>query len=460
MEFIFYSEFGETLQLASYLLHVKKHDVVMYIKDKEAQSIGKGIVPHVQNWYDYIGKQRIWVFDSCSFGRLQDWLRQQGEAVFGGCEAGDELENNRQMNQEWFKELGFKQPFSQNFRSIADSKKFVEKQAEKNPEKRWILKQNGDAPKSINHMGKFSGSIDLLFHLGELEKSWNPQQYGEFDCDLMEVVEGLEVAASAFFDGTDFLRNEDGRIAGFLNFEEKKEADGGLGETCGEMGTTFIGVDDSHPLFHSIIGKPGIIEKLSGIGFHGVFDINCIVGDSPKQITALEPTMRFGIPATSYEMIEGMVTNPGEVIAACAMGTALPKGLRIHYGVGMVMCVVAKPFPCEMDVEDQATSLGERLWILNPKDGEPAEGDEFTEKQREHIHLYNFERAEAKEGESTCYKVVTKNGYMLTCTHKGESIKSVRKQLITYIKDNLYLSGMKYRTDIGSRIEEYEEDLI
>ena len=458
MEFIFYSEYGETLDLASYLSHVKQHNVVMFIQDKASRSIGKGIVAQTKDWFDFLGKGFVWVFDSCSFGRLQDWLRSRGELVFGGCAEGDRLENDRQLNQSWFKELGFKQPFSKNFTSIDSVHRFVQNHAER----QWILKQNGDAPKSINHLGKFVGSVDMLFHLDELKRSWNPQEYGAFDCDVMEVVEGLEVAASAFFNGSDFLRNQDGRIVGFLNFEEKKEANGGTGETCGEMGTTFIGVDDSNPLFNSIIGRPGIVEKLRDIKFHGVFDINCIVDlDDPKGIVALEPTMRFGIPSTSYEMIEGMVTDPGEVIEHCARGTAPAEGLQIHEGIGMVMCVVAKPFPCEMDVEEKATSLGERLWLLNPKDGQPSteEGGQFSEEQREHVHLYNFEFTVDEESGEACYKVVTKSGYILTCTGRGSSVKATRKALIKYIKENIYLPGMKYRTDIGERIEEYEDGL-
>ena len=174
MDFIFYSEFGETLDLASYLANVQQHNVVMYIQDKASRSIGKGIVAHTEEWFDFLGKSFVWVFDSCSFGRLQDWLRSRGELVFGGCEAGDELENNRQLNQEWFKELGFKQPFSKNFTSLQSARKFIEKHSSDG--KRYIMKQNGDAPKSINHLGKFDGGIDMLFHLSELEKSWNVQE--------------------------------------------------------------------------------------------------------------------------------------------------------------------------------------------------------------------------------------------------------------------------------------------
>jgi len=470
MDLIFHSEHGETLDLASYLFHVRKHNVIMYIQNKEMRSIGKGIVPHTEDWFDFLGKNYIWVFDSCSCGHLQDWLRSRGELVFGGCAQGDHLENNRQAGQEWFKELGFKQPFSKNFTSIDSAIRFVETHSSR----KYILKQNGDAPKSINHLGKFDGSVDMIYHLNELRKSWNSQEYGQFNCDLMEVVEGLEVAASAYFNGNDFLRSVDGRVVGFLNFEEKKEGDSGTGETCGEMGTTFIGVDDSHLLFKSIICCDGMVDKLRDIGFHGVFDINCIVDlENPKGIVALEPTMRLGVPATSYEFIEGLGCDPAEIIEACARGTTFDP--QIKEGVGMVMCVVAKPFPCEMDVDEKATSIGERLWILDPKTGQPSPSakfedrlemgpwaeNHFSDEQREHIHLYNFEFALDEETGEGCYKVVSKNGYLLTVTgRQGTSIKQVRKSLIQYIKENLYLPGMKYRTDIGLRIEEYEDELV
>jgi hypothetical protein len=39
-------------------------------------------------------------------------------------------------------------------------------------------------------------------------------------------------------------------------------------------------------------------------------------------------------------------------------------------------------------------------------------------------------------------------------TGRGDSIKSTRDGLIKYIKDNVFVSGQKYRTDIGIRVEE------
>jgi phosphoribosylamine-glycine ligase len=439
MKFLLFSEFGEIADLGMHLQDVEGHEVLFHIEHKESRRIADGLLRHVQDWYRYIGKGWVWVFDSCSFGDLQDWLREEGEAVFGGCAEGDKLENDRQAGQDGFAEAGFDQVESRNFTDFDEAAEFL-----KTRSGRWILKQNGDAPKHLSHLGHFDDGSDMLYHLSELKKRWNEAEFGAVDFDLMEVVEGLEVAASAFFNGSDWMRDSAGKVTGYLNFEEKKEADGGTGETCGEMGTTFWGCTEENELFREILLRPAIKARLQKIGFRGVFDINCIVTEDGR-IVALEPTCRFGVPATAYELCEGLESGVGKLLDAVARGKSQP--IALYQGWGMVMCVVAKPFPIEADVENEATSIGERLWIL--QDGKPAE--EMDADQKRHIHLYNFKRDE--EG----LKVATKNGYLLTVTANGDGIASIREHLTEYIKDNLMIAGMKYRSDIGARVEEYEQ---
>jgi len=452
--FIIYSTYGEIFDLAERLQN-EGNEVLMYIPDENYKRIGDGIVDKTSEWYRCIGKGYVWVFDGCENGDLQDWLRSKGEIVFGGNKIADDLENERQLNQKWFKEAGFYQPFSTNFKSIDDAISFIEEHADQ----RWILKQNGNAPKSINHMGKFEGNEDMLFHLKELKKGWNEQQYGKFDCDLMEVVEGMEVAASAFFNGHDFLRNSDDKVVGYLNWEEKKEADGNLGETTGETGTTFFGCTEDNELFKDILLKPKIITKLKEINFRGVFDINCI--QTEDGLVALEPTCRFGVPSTAYEFLEGMITPCSDVIRYCAEG--LDEPIEIHEGFGQVLVITSKPYPVEVDLDEESTSLGEKLWIMDG-DGQTLIED-FTPEQKKHIHLYNFEKTTDPDTDETCYKVITKSGYLLTVTGrdtKGEygkdsenDIEAIRKNLLHYTKNNIYISGIKYRQDIGKRIEKY-----
>lgn len=438
MRFFVLSEYGELLDLAIHLSKVEKHEVVFCVPNPDYKKIGEGILKKADDWFEYLGKDYIFVVDGCERAKLQDWLRSQGEFVVGTNETMSEHEEDRQKGQDLFKKAGFTQPESNNFKEIDKAIEFIQK----NTDRKWILKQNGNAPKHLNHKGKFDNNEDMLFHLEEMKKSWSENEFGKFDVDLMEIVEGLEVAASAFFNGHDFLRNEKGKVVGYLNYEEKKQSDGGLGVTCGEMGTLFKGVDQNDKLFADIILNKELIKVLEESDYRGVFDVNCIV--SKEGIVALEPTSRFGIPATSYEFMEGLDgTTAGELLEAMACGLDTPIEVNRDWGIAQV--IVAPPFPVEADVEEQATSMGEKLWIMQNK--KPI--DDFTKDQRVHIHLENFYKTE--DGD---YKVATKNGYLLVITAVGKTIAEARENSLQYIKENIYISDMTYRQDLGKRVEE------
>lgn len=437
-KFFIMSSYGEILDLAIHLSEVEGEKVLFYVSDKEYSKIGDGILEKADNYIDYIGKGWTWIIDGCEQARLQDWLREKGEKVVGTNEAMAELEDNRQKGQEWFKKAGFKQPDSKNFKSIDDCLKHVHEHSDV----RWVLKQNGSAPKSINHVGKFDDNSDMIYHLEDMKTKWNDQEFGAFDCDLMAFVDGVEVAASAFFNGNDWLRNKDGKVVGFLNFEEKKESDGNLGDTTGETGTTFFGCTEDNAIFADILLRPEITSKLKETKYQGVFDINGTLTDDG--FIAFEPTSRFGIPATSYEFMEGIKTPVADLLCAMACGENTP--IEVVEGWGIVIVVSGKPFPVEADMEKEATSIGEKLWLL--KKGKPVDG--WSPEHFKHIHLENFYCTE--DGD---YKVATKNGYLLVVSMTGKSIEDARSKAIEFIKDNLYISGNKYRQDIGARVEKH-----
>lgn len=432
--FFVFSSYGELLDIAIHLQD-EGEEVILYVPDKDYKAIGEGIVPKAENWHEYTGKGYIFVVDGCENAKLQDWLRSQGENVVGTNEVMTEYEEDRQKGQELFKKMGFKQPESQNFTDFDEATEYLKD----NPQ-RLILKQNGDAPKHLNHMGKFEDGSDMLYHLEELKKSWTDHANGPVDFDLMEIVEGIEVAASAFFNGHDWLRDEEGKIVGFLNFEHKKEGDGDTGETTGEMGTLFLGVDEDSEIFSSILLHSEVEKVLKESDYRGVFDINGSL--TKKGFVAFEPTSRFGVPATSYEFMEGLDMSTADLLEYMANG--LDEPISIHKDIGLVTVVASKPFPVESDIDDSATSLGQKLWIL--KNGRPIK--DFTDEQKKHIHLENFRKQDDN------YLVATKSGYLLTVTMRGDSIEEVREDTLEYIKENILISGMKYRQDLGKKYED------
>lgn len=435
--FFVFSTFGEIADVA-YQLQDEGEEVVLYVPDDEYKTIGNNMIEKADNWHEYVGKQYIWVIDGCENANLQDWLRSRGEWVVGTNEALSEYENDRQLGQELFEKAGFNQPESHEFNDFDEAIAFVQK----NADRRWIMKQGGDLPKHLNHLGKFDGGADMLFHLEEMKKSWK-DEYGDIVFDLMEVVEGTEIAVSGFFNGHDWLRNSEGKAFAFINAEEKKSDDGGLGETCGETGTTFVGTTEDNEMVKDILFRPEITALLKEHDYRGVFDINGSITDNGY--VAFEATSRFGVPATSYEFIEGLETPTADVLEAMAKGKDTP--IEIYEGFGMVMVLTAKPFPLETStIDDDATSIGKRLWVL--KDGKPV--DDFSKEQCKHIHLENFTK-----DEDGYYRVASKNGYLMTITSRGDSIEEARETIIEMIKDSVYIEGMKYRTDIGKRVEDF-----
>ena len=431
------STYGESLDIALHLKYVENQEVKMHITDYDYRKIGDGLIEKVDNWLDLLGQGYIWYVDGCEHGRRQDWLREQGEAVFGSSEAGARLEEERQKGQALFKKMGLYQPESHNFKDIDVAIGFIKS----HPDKKWILKQNGDAPKSINHKTKFDGGIDMLYHLEKLKKSWNESDYGVFDCDLMEQVEGLEVAVSGFWNGHDWIRNKEGKIVAFLNFEHKKESNGDMGETTGETGTVFVTADESHKLVKLLLENQTLKEILTATGFRGVFDINGCM--TQRGYVGFEPTMRPGIPSSSWEMLSGAGLNSRTslLLEAVAKGQDIP--INPFIGTGIVVVVTAKPYPIVEADTTAENSLGEKLWII--KNDKIVE--DFDIDQRLHIHLANF----YKDGSD--YLVATKSGYLYTVTMRGRNVKDCRVKVLDYIKKNTYISGMKYRTDIGEKLE-------
>lgn len=437
LKFLIVSTFGETLDLAVHLSKVEKYETMFCTLDPDYDKIGEGIVEKTKNWWECLGQDYIWAIDGCETAEMQDWLREMGEYVVGTNKEMAELEEDRQKGQAWFKDAGFNQPESKNFKDIDEAIAFVQE----NTGKLYILKQNAGAPKHINHKGHFKDGSDMVYHLEECKKHWNEHDWGAFDCDLMEIVQGIEIAASGFFNGHDWLKDKDGKVVGFLNAESKKEANDNRGETTGETGTTFKGADEDDELFKDILLRPEITAMLKKTGFRGVFDIN---GSKTKDgYVAFEATSRFGIPATSYEFMEGLESNTGRLLASMAMGT--DEVIEVSRGTGMVIVITAKPYPVEGPLPDEATSIGERLWIL--KNGKPVK--EFDAEQMKHIHLENFKK------ENDNYYVATKDGYLLTVTGQGKTVKETRESLIDYIDENLYISGLKIRSDIGKDVENF-----
>jgi phosphoribosylamine--glycine ligase len=97
-------------------------------KDHWKEKIRRPGIQFIHDWrkeLDWVGKDGLIVFDDTEMGKTQDELRVAGYSVFGGCEAGEKLENERTCGQKIFSLLGMKIKDTKNFFSINEIINFI-----------------------------------------------------------------------------------------------------------------------------------------------------------------------------------------------------------------------------------------------------------------------------------------------------------------------------------------------
>lgn len=327
MKILFLSYWGSAVPLA---MHCQDsgHEVRFYIEDEESQEVGDGFVPKIddykesESWCDYV------ITDDSSFGKVNDALRKKGIPVIGGSVMTDALEEDRHLGQELFKSVGLKVPESNAFKATEEAIAYVQE----NP-KKYVIKLSGSAQndKTTTYVGQAEDGSDIPPVLEHFAKKFSK---GLESVEIQEMVEGMEVAVSAFFNGERFI----GPCQ--LNFEHKKLMPGvsaaGWGPNTGEMGTTALWCEQTAKIFQVLIAP---FEKpLKEMGYHGDFDVNAILDES-GDLHPLEMTNRFGWPALSMQIETLKENDLGELFYALASGqdydiqTTAPLSLCLVIGV-------------------------------------------------------------------------------------------------------------------------------
>ena len=439
MKIIVISKDGDALDLAIRLRN-EGHSVKIAIQDKDFRKIGDGFgvvkVADRKKELSWIGKVGLIIFDQTGWGKEQDELRKAGYSVVGGSEGADRLEFDRCHAQKIFKKCGMKTVVSRHFPSAEEALEFVRKN-----KRRWVVKQNGHADKCFSYDGRRSDGSDVSALLENYAK-FNKDACNSID--LQERVVGVELAATRYFNGKDWI----GPV--MMNIEHKKLFPGGLGPKTSEMGTLMWFDDGENKLFNETLQK--ITPYLRKIKFRGCFDINCIVNE--EGAIPLEATPRFGYPTIHGE--SALVLSPwGEFLKAVADGK--PYDLKWRKGVCVVVLLATPPFPYQT-IDSRYTPEG--LKIIFRED--PAK-DEW-----DHIHFSevacipdskNEHEAGFPGNQNTEYIIAAKSGYVLSVTGIGRSVEQARENAYR-LTDNLLIPKMFYRHDIGLKFIERERKLL
>lgn len=370
------------------------------------------------HWKEHVDWADVIVFDDTGFGKEADQLRKAGKAIVGGSIYTDKLEIDREFGQAEMKRLGMLTLSSWDFDDYDVALKFVGD----NPG-RYVFKPSGKVPSDWSGfllIGKEEDGRDLCEILAYNKKILS-RHIKNFQ--LQKHVSGVEVGASAFFNGQKFITPV------LIAFEHKRLFPGELGPMTGEMGTSMFWTEPNN-LFKWTTGL--MEEELRKAGYVGYIDINCIVNG--RGIYPLEFTCRFGYPTINIQQ-EGVLSEWGEFLYAIAHNQDFE--LKTKRGFQMGVVIVAPPFPYDDPWE---LEVYKDISIL------------FRKPNTEGVHLGDVKMVDG------VWRTAGNCSYHLIVTGSGTTMDEARKQAYARV-ENVMLINMIYRTDIGASWAEDSDKL-
>ncbi|MBN1119416.1 MAG: hypothetical protein JXA77_19550 [Bacteroidales bacterium] len=414
--FLIVSKWGDSLDIALSILK-EGNDVKFYIEYKPCREIGDGFVPKARDWQKHIAWADIIFFDYTGYGKIASELRKSGKLVFGGCEYSDMLELDRNFGQKELKKHKIKILGYQEFDSFHNAIQYVKQ----NPNA-YVIKPSGEAQenKQLLFVGKEEDGSDIIRVLKAYEKTWGDM--GTFQ--LQRKVKGVEVAASAFFNGNKFIKPIN------ITFEHKKLFPKELGVSTGEMGTSMFWTDES-PIFDATLRK--MEQTLKTNGFIGHIDINCIVNGNG--IYPLEFTARLGFPQI-YIQRAGITDPIGDVFENIASGVDFKINTKRGFQVGAYL--VVPPFPYSDPKTFDLFSRDAVVVIKKP--------------MKEGVHLLHLKQVSGE------WLITGDSGMPLLISGTGITMKEAQRTCYNRI-NNVLINNVYYRTDIGDRWTEDSDKL-
>lgn len=417
-------------------LALEGNQVKFHIKEPDLHNLD-GLIEKEKNWRAGVGWSDLVVFDDTGMDEYTSYVLKSKKPAFGmahspksfkihgaefdGHKFAGELEKNRNMSQEVMSELGIGEEIeSLCFTDIPQAIAHLKQHKVPHVIKPEIHGSGSEK----TYVGKLQNNEDAIGWLETL-----PTRPGGGKVKKIEVEErkeGVEVACSSWFNGSDWI----GPVN--INWEHKlvcASKDGkGIGFNTGEMGTLMFyderGMENK--LFTETLKKMG--KWLKQFDYRGQMDINCIVNEDG--IWPLEFTPRLGYPS-SYIEDELQITPWGELFKAIASGKKIENKVSYDWAMGVVLVGEGYPF------YDEGHKRSDGLPFLG-----------LNEKNIQHIHPYDV-RFEGKTK-----RMVLSGCYPATACGTGKTIEDARSSVYDKIIPQVYFPGMWYRHDIGQNVKE------
>lgn len=431
MRFAFYSVYGCDLAFVA-RLQDEGHEVLLFnagekVKDRyEAKHLGKDLVPVTRNaaeWRAW-GKQTgtVHIFGGSGHGELADDIRRGGGLVIGAGSFADKLEKKRAWAEGLAKSLGIIVPPHKEFADIPSARNYA-----KGIDGEWVFKTDKFLKASATYLA--NSAEDMVGYLHGLEKEFG--RGGR--CLLQRKIPGVAISTAAWWNGKAFLGPFEGTI------EHKKFLNDDLGPNTGCSFNVVWMYQSERPEIASALQWTALGSYFAAKGAPpGLYDINALIGDDGNAYF-LEFTPRFGYdsePTAQRLLTIGL----GEFYYKLATGQLESVPFSTDHLAYAVRASVP-PYPCEAEHSRPMGGPGSSI-------GVSVLGADGLWDGR----FIGYGVMQNKENDQLA--VADTSGLVGLGLAVGNDLKGLHKQVMEYLKDELQVPNLQYRTDGYDRIAE------
>lgn len=399
------------------------NDCRIWIRDKEAQEVGDGMVPKANSLEDILfdldAEKDVVFFDGSGNGALADYLRSRGIATLGGSMIADRMEHDRGWAQGIMQDCKIGTPQSFTFKSWEEGRSFAE-----GFKGRLVFKPS----KNLGELAMSHVCYDTEDLLEMLDNAESDSSLASPEFDLQEFVEGICISSEGWFDGSRFIPEL------FNHTLERKELmEHNHGPSGGCTGNIVWACSGGCPI--CLRGIRRLEPFLRRHSFIGMCDLNAVI-DGDGRLYGLEFTPRCGYDATPT-LIWGLLNGElGHFVHDVAKKQYGPKSPRLRDGrIAGAIKVTIPPWPSEE---------------FHAKRDIPIRG--LAKANLESTYFYNVKRDEDKPT-----KFASAGAWGIICLFVGteETIgRSLSRPL--YLASQVRIPNKQYREDL---VSEFKMDL-
>lgn len=396
------------------------HQVKWYVPpNPKNDQIGKGLVPRVAEWRDWIRwADIVFLSDNVLWLTQLEPYRREGVKIIGPSPETAAWELDRNEGMRVFKKHGIEIPPYREFSDYDSAIAYVKREG-----RAFVSKPCGDEPdKSLSYVAK--SPADLVYML----ERWKSAKRHKGSFILQEKVSGVEMAVGGWFGPGGFNQ-------GWCeNWEEKKLMNGNLGVATGEQGTVVRYVRSSRLADKVLAPMAGTLEKM---GYCGYIDVNCIIGEDGTP-WPLEFTMRPGWPTFNIQQVLH-TGDPAEWLEHLASGRDARSISLDKIATGVVLSIPDYPY---------SHITRKEVWGIPIYGLKPA--------MMERIHPCEIQLGDAPQDvngkvvKTPCW--TTAGDYVLVASGLGDTVSQARGQAYRTLKALKVPNSPMYRTDIGQRL--------